>query len=205
MLRSSEGGRRMRYRFVLIGLLALASLGLTRVAFSQQGEGRGAEQQGQQEQGARGRGARAPDGQGLKPSGPPAPKHDLSGIWAPARGPGAGIQAGGVASGGPLYSQPYTPLGLKTMESHKPLYGQRAVFPTTASDDPRNSCDPLGFPRADFYQIRYEQLKTCGSGWLNSSRVTTTFFGYTRRSTIVRPNPSKKSPDENLSERQPRR
>jgi hypothetical protein len=44
------------------------------------------------------------------------------------------------------------------MESHKPLYGQRAVFPTTASDDPRNSCDPLGFPRADFYQIRYEQF-----------------------------------------------
>ncbi len=148
----------MRYRFVLIGLLAFVSLGLTRVAFSQQGEGRGAEQQGQQEQGGRGRGARTPDGQGLKPSGPPAPRHDLSGIWAPARGPGAGIQAGGVASGGPLYSQPYTPLGLKTMESHKPLYGQRAVFPTTASDDPRNSCDPLGFPRADFYQIRYEQF-----------------------------------------------
>src|SRR5580704_15788135 len=157
MLRSPEGGRRMRFRFVLIGLLALVSLGLTRAAFSQQGEGRGQGQQAQQGQG-QGRGTRTPDGQGLKPSGPSAPKHDLSGIWAPARGPGAGIQAGGVASGGPLYSQPYTPLGLKTMESHKPLYGQRAVFPTTASDDPRNSCDPLGFPRADFYQVRYEQF-----------------------------------------------
>ena len=103
----------MRYRFVLIGLLAFVSLGLTRAAFSRQGEGRVPEQQGQQEQGGRGRGARAPDGQGLKPSGPPAPRHDLSGIWAPARGPGAGIQAGGVAirRGSRHYSQPYSSTG----------------------------------------------------------------------------------------------
>jgi hypothetical protein len=127
----------MRYRFVLIGLLTFVDLGFTQAALSQQRGAGGNEQ---------------------KTPSAPAPRHDLSGIWAPARGPGAGIQPNGVASGGPLYSQPYTPLGLKTMEAHKPLYGQRAVFPSTLSDDPRAECNPLGFPRADFYQIRYEQF-----------------------------------------------
>jgi hypothetical protein len=133
----------MRCRLFLVGLLAFAVLGFAQAGFSQRSGGGGRNQT-------------AP----AAPSTPsaPAPRHDLSGIWGPARGPGAGIQAGGVASGGPLYSQPYTPLGLKTLEAHKPLYGQRAVFPSTLSDDPRSVCDPLGFPRADFYQIRYEQF-----------------------------------------------
>ena len=92
----------------------------------------------------------------------PAPRHDLSGIWAPATGPGAGIQAKGPYSmpddGKPEHNPPYSALGLKALATHKALEGQHAVFPSTLSNDPRSICDPLGFPRADFYQIRYEQF-----------------------------------------------
>jgi hypothetical protein len=95
------------------------------------------------------------------PPSAPAPRHDISGIWGPTRGPGAGIQAGGVQAmpddGKPEHTPPYSALGLKTLEAHKPLYGKRAVL-SSLSNDPRDVCDPLGFPRADFYQIRYEQF-----------------------------------------------
>jgi hypothetical protein len=132
----------MRVRLVLIGLLAFVALGLTEAALSQQ-SGAGASKV-------------------QKAAAPPAPRHDLSGIWGPAAGPGTGIQANGVYSmpddGKPEHVPPYSALGLKTLEAHKPLYGQRAVFPSTLSNDPRSICDPIGFPRADFYQIRYEQF-----------------------------------------------
>ena len=130
----------MRFRLVVIGLLAFAAFGLSEAARSQQ--------------------PAAPKAQ--KPAAAPAPRHDISGIWGPATAPGAGIQANGVFSmpedGKPEHVPPYSALGLKTMEAHKPLFGPRAVFPSTPSDDPRSICDPLGFPRADFYQIRYEQF-----------------------------------------------
>ena len=60
--------------------------------------------------------------------------------------------------GKPEHVPPYSALGLKALQAHKPLFGPRAVFPSTLSNDPRSICDPLGFPRADFYQIRYEQI-----------------------------------------------
>jgi hypothetical protein len=91
----------------------------------------------------------------------PAPRHDISGIWEPARGPGDGIMAWGPRDmpydGAPEHNPPYTPLGLATQHSHKPLEGEERVL-ESLSNDPRNKCDPLGFPRADFYQVRHTQI-----------------------------------------------
>jgi hypothetical protein len=130
----------MRLRLVLIGLLAFAALGLTEAARSQQPAAAKAQ----------------------KAASAAAPRHDISGIWGPATAPGAGIQANGVSSfpedGKPEHVPPYSAMGLKALQAHKPLFGPRAVFPSTLSNDPRSICDPLGFPRADFYQIRYEQF-----------------------------------------------
>jgi hypothetical protein len=96
---------------------------------------------------------------GEKPG--PAPRHDISGVWEPARGPGDGIQANGPRDmpydGKPEHDPPYTPLGLETLKSHKALFGYAAVL-ESLSNDPRNICDPLGFPRADFYQLRHTQI-----------------------------------------------
>ena len=136
-----KGTFHMRYHLILLGVLTFLGLGFSSSALSQQS---GADRKDQK-------------------ASRPAPPHDLSGIWGPTRGPGAGIQAGGVAAlggddGTPAHTPPYSALGLKTLAAHKPLYGPRAVFPSTLSNDPRDVCDPLGFPRADFYQIRYEQF-----------------------------------------------
>lgn len=96
---------------------------------------------------------------GQKPG--PAPRHDISGTWEPSRGPGDGIMSWGPRDmpydGAPEHDPPYTPLGLQTLHSHKPLEGFIRVT-TGTSNDPRNKCDPLGFPRADFYQIRHTQI-----------------------------------------------
>jgi hypothetical protein len=96
---------------------------------------------------------------GEKPG--PAPRHDISGTWEPARGPGDGIQANGPHDmpydGKPEHDPPYTALGLQALKSHKALFGYAAVL-ESLSNDPRNKCDPLGFPRADFYQIRHTQI-----------------------------------------------
>jgi hypothetical protein len=59
--------------------------------------------------------------------------------------------------GKPEHDPPYTPLGLETLKSHKALFGYAAVL-ESLSNDPRNKCDPLGFPRADFYQVRHTQI-----------------------------------------------
>src|SRR5438445_3611581 len=96
---------------------------------------------------------------GEKPG--PAPRHDISGIWEPARGPGDGIQAFGPRDmpydGAPAHNPPYSSVGLDAQHAHKPLEGEERVL-ESLSNDPRNRCDPLGFPRADFYQIRHTQI-----------------------------------------------
>lgn len=99
----------------------------------------------------------------LKPAEKPraAPRHDISGTWEPARGPGDGIMAWGPRDmpydGDPKHNPPYTDAGWKAQHSHKPLEGAERVL-ESLSNDPRNNCDPLGFPRADFYQIRHTQI-----------------------------------------------
>jgi len=55
------------------------------------------------------------------------------------------------------HDPPYTPLGLQTLKSHKPLFGQAAVL-QGLNNDPADICDPLGFPRADVFQLRHTQF-----------------------------------------------
>ena len=80
-------------------------------------------------------------------------------MWEPADGPGAGIQANGPVSmrSNGVDEPPYTPAGKVAYDSHGALYGYRSVLPSM-SNDPRNNCDPLGFPRANFYQLRHTKL-----------------------------------------------
>jgi len=91
----------------------------------------------------------------------PAPKHDISGTWEPAKGPGDGIQANGVKAmpndGKPDHQLPFTPFGLQEYKSHHALEGADAVLPGF-HDDPRDKCEPLGFPRANFYNLRETQI-----------------------------------------------
>jgi hypothetical protein len=91
----------------------------------------------------------------------PAPRHDISGTWVPANGPNDGIQPYGVKAmpndGKPEHQLPYTPHGLETYKSHKALIGADEVLPTQYND-PRDRCEPLGFPRADLYYLRETQI-----------------------------------------------
>ena len=49
---------------------------------------------------------------------------------------------------------PYTPLGEKTLEAHKPTgLGVRSV-PAVLGNDPVDICDPPGFPRMDLSEFR---------------------------------------------------
>jgi hypothetical protein len=91
----------------------------------------------------------------------PAPRHDLSGTWTPANGPGAAIQATGVMAmpndGKPEHQLPYTTYGLDQYKTHKALEGKDAVAPAFFND-PRDKCEPLGFPRMNHYNLRMTQV-----------------------------------------------
>ena len=91
----------------------------------------------------------------------PAPRHDISGTWIPANGSKDGVQANGVkampADGKPEHTLPFTPYGLKVFQSHKPLEGYAAVLPGL-HDNPRDACEPLGFPRIDLDYLRETQI-----------------------------------------------
>jgi hypothetical protein len=91
----------------------------------------------------------------------PAPRHDISGTWEPANGPADGIQPIGVkampADGKPEHELPYTPLGLATFDSHKAQEGVNQVL-SASNNDPRDKCEPLGFPRVDFLGLRQTQI-----------------------------------------------
>ena len=88
----------------------------------------------------------------------PAPRHDISGIWDPGNG---GIQPLGPAAmpedGKPEHQVPYTPLGLETLNTHKPSNGTRSVLPGD-TNDPVVYCDPQGMPREDLYELRTTQI-----------------------------------------------
>ena len=77
------------------------------------------------------------DRPGEKPG--PAPRRDVSGIWVPAAGAGAGIQADGAqlkpSRGRPEDELPFTPLGRQTWLARKPSVGVTAVNPAL-TDDP---------------------------------------------------------------------
>ena len=88
----------------------------------------------------------------------PAPRHDISGTWDPGNG---GIQPLGPRNmpedGKPEHQVPYTPLGLETLNTHKPSNGIRSVLPAD-TNDPVVYCDPQGMPREDLYELRTTQI-----------------------------------------------
>ena len=91
----------------------------------------------------------------------PAPRHDISGTWAPANG---ALDGGGFAGaknmpedGKPEHRLPFTALGLETYNRTKPTIGPRMVL-TAETNDPEAMCDPQGMPREDLFQLRETQI-----------------------------------------------
>jgi hypothetical protein len=82
----------------------------------------------------------------------PAPRRTLVGMW----GSRLGNQAKGVQlrpnDGSPENELPYTPYGRQLYQSHRPVEGLDAV-PPAQTNDPRLSCEPLGFPRYNHYDL----------------------------------------------------
>jgi hypothetical protein len=82
----------------------------------------------------------------------PAPRRSLAGLW----GSRDGNQSKGVQlhpnDGTQANMPPYTPYGLQLFKSHKPLEAFDAVAPAF-NNDPRTLCEPLGFPRANHYDL----------------------------------------------------
>jgi hypothetical protein len=136
----------MLNRFVVLILVLLAGLTLSSVAFTQT---------------ARPLSSGTAKDQTTASVPAPAPRHDISGTWEPANGRGDGVQAGGVKAmpndGKPEHELPYTPHGLATYKSHKALEGKDSVA-LVDYNDPRDFCEPIGFPRADHYNLRQTQI-----------------------------------------------
>lgn len=113
-----------------------------------------------------------------------APKRDLSGVWEPAKGPGAGLQGKGALSMTsceyktpgvpytgyaydpkasvpdclkPAKEPPYTDLGRKALLSHIPTEGYRMV-PSALTNDPFPACNPQGFPRIVLNDFRTSRI-----------------------------------------------
>jgi hypothetical protein len=83
----------------------------------------------------------------------PAPRHSITGMWSNTR---EGNQSKGVQlhpnDGKQENVPPYTPYGLALFKTHKPLEAADAVAPAF-NNDPRARCEPLGFPRANHYDL----------------------------------------------------
>ncbi len=89
----------------------------------------------------------------------PAPRHDLSGIWEPAKGWRAGVQFLGALeypSDG-KHDLPFTPEGEKAFKAHKAGFGVNEV-PIALNNDPFDICDPIGFPRIELFNLRSLQV-----------------------------------------------
>jgi hypothetical protein len=99
------------------------------------------------------------DFKGEKPA--PAPVHDISGTWEPARSYGDAIQADGAkampSDGKPEHTPPFTPAGLAEFNKHKAGWGVNAA-PTALINDPVDICDPQGFPRINLHNFRTSQI-----------------------------------------------
>jgi hypothetical protein len=91
----------------------------------------------------------------------PAPRRDISGIWEPAEGAGAGINANGAqqmpSDGKPEHELPFTPAGREAFMANKPTFGVTQV-PSAQTNDPVASCDPQGFPRAVLHNFRTSRI-----------------------------------------------
>jgi hypothetical protein len=99
------------------------------------------------------------DFKGEKPA--PPPRRDISGVWEPAAGAGAGINANGAqqmpSDGKPEHELPFTPEGRAAFLSHKPTFGVTMV-PSALTNDPMPGCDPQGFPRIVLHNFRTSRI-----------------------------------------------
>lgn len=96
---------------------------------------------------------------GKKPG--PAPVHDISGIWEPIPGYRDGVMFTGPRDmpSDPQHEalMPYTPMGKQLMLSHKTGFGTN-IAPVTEINDPFDTCDPIGFPRIELFNLRAVQI-----------------------------------------------
>ena len=105
----------------------------------------------------------------------PARRRDLSGIWDAAELDGGqtvygayehqallpggkGAEGGQPDETGIEHPLPYTPLGLAALKANKPSGPGVRQVPAVLSNDPLDSCDPIGFPRMELYQFRTIEL-----------------------------------------------
>jgi hypothetical protein len=90
----------------------------------------------------------------------PAPKHDIFGIWQPAAGWRAGVQAYGALANPSdgKHVLPLTPLGEKMFKANKPTQGITSVGARDTNDPANLYCDRLGFPREELYNLRGLQV-----------------------------------------------
>lgn len=100
----------------------------------------------------------AQSAQGQKGAAAPAPKRDLTGVWA---GPG-------IAKLNPV--PPMTAWGQAQFNASKPFSGPRLV-PAGDSNDPMIMCDPLGFPRNVLWETR-------GVAFVQTPAVVVELFQY---------------------------
>jgi hypothetical protein len=135
---------KMRNRFMVLILVLMAALIFCSLAFAQSAQ--------PQQSGAV---------KDQKAAPAPAPRHDISGTWEPAAGPGDGIQGLGAKAmpedGKPEHEPPYTPLGLEVLKTRRVGNGVRQVLPGEIND-PVVFCDPQGLPREDLYELRTTQI-----------------------------------------------
>jgi len=91
----------------------------------------------------------------------PAPRRDLSGIWDAATSAGVGLEDQGAPAmpedGKPEHQIPFTPLGLEKFKLTKPSNGPRQAA-LGQINDPLYTCDPMGFPRIDLFELRTIEL-----------------------------------------------
>ena len=77
-------------------------------------------------------------------------KHDLSGVWY--------SRDNSIFQNNP--APPMTPAGKAVFDLHKPSFGPRAV-PPALGNDPMGRCDPLGYPRNMYVNVRaFEFIQT---------------------------------------------
>jgi hypothetical protein len=87
----------------------------------------------------------------------PAPKHDLTGFWD-------GTAEGGIQPKGSLnfpdrgqQDVPYSAAGKTAQTLNKPGETEQPIA-TGEVNDPVDSCEPQGFPRADLHQLRVIEI-----------------------------------------------
>jgi hypothetical protein len=105
-----------------------------------------------------------------KKSGP-APRRNISGIWDAAAEDGArqtsgakehvalypggkGSEGGHPDETGIMHPLPYTPAGLAALKANRPSGPSVRQVPAATSNDPADTCDPLGFPYMELWELR---------------------------------------------------